>query len=127
MMRHLILAVSLAALLPCSRRHALRWRKQSDAYPSRNIRLSSIPFAAAGVMDIVGRIVFEKVGASLRQTVVVENRPGAGGTIAMGEPARSAPDGYIIAIADPAGSLAAGVSLYPRLSYDPRTSFMPIG
>src|SRR5689334_11902287 len=79
-------------------------RAQSDAYPSRNIRLF-IPFAAAGVMDIVGRIVFEKVGASLRQIVVVENRPGAGGTIAMGELARSAPDGHIIAIADPAGSL----------------------
>src|SRR3954447_15229508 len=85
---------------------------QSDAYPSRNIRLF-IPFAAAGVMDIVGRIVFEKVGASLRQTVVVENRPGAGGTIAMGELARATPDGHTIAIADPAGSLAAGVSLYP--------------
>jgi tripartite-type tricarboxylate transporter receptor subunit TctC len=123
MARHFILiAVALIALLI----GGASARAQSDTYPSRNIRLF-IPFAAAGVMDIVGRIVFEKVGASLRQTVVVENRPGAGGTIAMGELARSVPDGYIIAIADPAGSLAAGVSLYPKLSYDPRTSFVPIG
>jgi tripartite-type tricarboxylate transporter receptor subunit TctC len=123
MTRHLVqIAAALIALLI----GAPSARAQSDAYPSRNIRLF-IPFAAAGVMDIVGRIVFEKVGASLRQTVVVENRPGAGGTIAMGELARSVPDGTIIAIADPAGSLAAGVSLYPKLSYDPRTSFAPIG
>lgn len=100
--------------------------RAQESYPSRNIRLF-IPFAPAGVMDIVGRIVFEKVGASLRQTVVVENRPGAGGTIAMGELARSAPDGYTVAIADPAGSLAASVSLYPKLGYDPRTSFAPVG
>lgn len=100
--------------------------RAQESYPSRNIRLF-VPFAPAGVMDIVGRIVFEKVGASLRLTVVVENRPGAGGTIAMGELARSAPDGTTIAIADPAGSLAAGVSLYPKLGYDPRTSFVPVG
>ena len=54
---------------------------QAETYPSRNIRLF-VPFAPAGVMDIVGRIVFERAGAILRQTVVVENRPGVGGTLA---------------------------------------------
>ena len=74
MTRRLILALccGIIAVLPLT---PPAWA-QSDTYPSRNIRLF-IPFAAAGVMDIVGRIVFEKVGASLRQTVVVENRPGA--------------------------------------------------
>ena len=124
MMRRIILAACCAIVAALALPRAAN--AQSDTYPSRNIRLF-IPFAAAGVMDIVGRIVFEKVGASLRQTVVVENRPGAGGTIAMGELARSAPDGYTIAIADPAGSLAAGVSLYPKLPYDPRISFVPVG
>jgi tripartite-type tricarboxylate transporter receptor subunit TctC len=115
-------AAAIAGLFVC----VVSAHAETAAYPSRNMRLF-VPFAPAGVMDIVGRIVFEKVGASLRQTVVVENRPGAGGTIAMGELARSAPDGYTIAIADPAGSLAAGVSLYPKLPYDPRTSFVSVG
>ena len=123
MTRRLVLALccGIVAALPWGRPAAA----QPGTYPSRNIRLF-IPFAAAGVMDIVGRIVFEKVAASLRQAVVVENRPGAGGTIAMGELARAAPDGYTIAIADPSGSLAAGGSLYPKLPYDPRTSFVPV-
>ena len=85
-----------------------------------------VPFAAAGVQDVVTRIVFEKVSSLLGQAVIVENRPGAGGTIAMASVAAARPDGYTLVVSDPRGSLPAAPSLYPNLSYNPITSFEPI-
>jgi tripartite-type tricarboxylate transporter receptor subunit TctC len=75
---------------------------------------------------VVTRIVFEKVSSILGQPAIIENRPGAGGTIAMAAVAASAPDGYTLVVSDPRGSLPAAASLYPNLSYDPQTSFEPI-
>src|SRR5262245_46045643 len=94
-------------------------------YPSRQIKVI-VPFAAAGVQDVVSRIVFEKVAAALGQTAVIENRPGAGGTLGLTAAAQSAPDGYTLAIGGPRGSLAVAPSLYARLPYDPLTSFAPV-
>ena len=62
-----------------------------------------VPFAPAGVMDLVARIVLERVGQSLGQQIVIDNRPGAGGTIAIDLVAHAPFDGYTIVIADPAG------------------------
>ena len=78
-----------------------------------------VPFAAAGVTDIVARVVFERVSRSVGQTVVIDNRPGAGGTIAVEHVVNSAPDGYTLIMADPSGSLPANVTLYPNLKYHP--------
>jgi tripartite-type tricarboxylate transporter receptor subunit TctC len=94
-------------------------------YPSRQIKVI-VPFAAAGVQDMVSRIVFEKVAVALGQTAVIENRPGAGGTLGLTAAAQSAPDGYTLVIGDPRGSLAVAPSLYARLPYDPLTSFVPV-
>jgi tripartite-type tricarboxylate transporter receptor subunit TctC len=94
-------------------------------YPSRQIKVI-VPFAAAGVQDVVSRIVFEKVAAALGQTAVIENRPGAGGTLGLTAVAQSAPDGYTLAVGDPRGSLAVAPSLYARLPYEPLTSFVPV-
>jgi tripartite-type tricarboxylate transporter receptor subunit TctC len=94
-------------------------------YPIRPVR-AVVPFAPAGVMDVVARIVLERVGQSLGQQIVIDNRPGAGGTIAVDAVAHAAPDGYTIVIADPAGSLAASVSLYPKLNFDPVRDLAPI-
>ena len=94
-------------------------------YPSRQIKVI-VPFAAAGVQDVVSRIVFEKVAVALGQTAVIENRPGAGGTLGLTAAAQSAPDGYTLAVGDPRGSLAVAPSLYVRLPYDPLTSFVPV-
>jgi tripartite-type tricarboxylate transporter receptor subunit TctC len=94
-------------------------------YPTRPVRAVA-PFAPAGVMDVVARIVLERVGQSLGQQIVIDNRPGAGGTIAVDAVAHAAPDGYTIVIADPAGSLAASVSLYPKLNFDPVRDLAPI-
>jgi tripartite-type tricarboxylate transporter receptor subunit TctC len=94
-------------------------------YPSRQIKVI-VPFAAAGVQDLVSRIVFDKVAGALGQTAVIENRPGAGGTLGLTAAAQSAPDGYTLVVGDPRGSLAVAPSLYARLPYDPLKSFAPV-
>src|SRR5882672_4794682 len=83
-------------------------------YPTKTIRVV-VPFAAAGVTDIVARIVFDKVAQSLGQQVIIDNRPCAGGTIAVDVVTHAAPDGYTLVMADPSGSLPANVTLYPKL------------
>jgi tripartite-type tricarboxylate transporter receptor subunit TctC len=112
----LLAAIALAALGDVA---------PANDYPQRPVR-AVVPFAPAGVMDIVARIVLERVGQSLGQQIVIDNRPGAGGTIAIDLVAHSQPDGYTIVIADPAGSLAASVSLYPKLNFDPVRDLAPI-
>jgi tripartite-type tricarboxylate transporter receptor subunit TctC len=94
-------------------------------YPARPIRVV-VPFAAAGVTDIVARVVFEHVSQTTGRTVIIDNRPGAGGTIAVEQVVNAAPDGYTLAMADPSGSLPANVTLYPDLKYDPRRDLVPI-
>jgi tripartite-type tricarboxylate transporter receptor subunit TctC len=94
-------------------------------YPARPIRVV-VPFAAAGVTDIVARVVFEHVSETTGKTIIIDNRPGAGGTIAVEQVVNAAPDGYTLAMADPSGSLPANVTLYPDLKYDPRRDLVPI-
>jgi tripartite-type tricarboxylate transporter receptor subunit TctC len=74
----------------------------------------------------VARTVAEKMSKTLGQQIIVENRGGAGGTIAMRQVANSAPDGYTLGLGNP-GTLAAAPAIYPNLGYDPREDFAPIG
>src|SRR5215210_7143997 len=83
-------------------------------YPNRSIRVV-VPFAAAGVTDIVARVVFERVSRSVGQPIVIDNRPGAGGTVGVDHVVNSAADGYTLIMADPSGSLPVNVTLYPSL------------
>jgi tripartite-type tricarboxylate transporter receptor subunit TctC len=94
-------------------------------YPSRPITLV-VPFPPGGSTSIVARIVADKMSAALGQPIVIDNRGGAGGTIATRQVARAAPDGYTILLAY-TGTLATGPSLYANAGYDPRTDFAPIG
>jgi len=94
-------------------------------YPTRPIRVI-VPFAASGVTDIVSRIVFDKVGQSLGQQVIIDNRPGAGGTIAVDVAVHAPADGYTLIVHDPSVSLAANVTLYPHLNYDPARDLAPV-
>ena len=94
-------------------------------YPTRAIRVV-VPFAAAGVTDIVARVVFDFVGRNVGQTIVIDNRPGAGGTIAVEQVVNAEPDGYTVVMADPSGSLPANVTLYPNLKYHPVRNLAPI-
>jgi len=109
----LALAV-LAAILPAA----------AETYPDRPITLV-VPYPAGGGNDVLARLVAEKMAASLGGSIVVENRGGAGGTIATRQVAKSAPDGYTLLIAT--SSLAINPSLYPNVGYDPRQDFAPIG
>lgn len=94
-------------------------------YPNRPIKVV-VPFAAAGVTDIVARVVFDRVSRAVGQTIVVENRPGAGGTIGVEQVVNAPPDGYTLIMADPSGSLPANVTLYPHLKYHPVKNLTPI-
>jgi tripartite-type tricarboxylate transporter receptor subunit TctC len=97
----------------------------AQAYPARPITMV-IPFPPGGGNDALGRMVADKMSKSLGQQVVVDNRGGAGGTIATRAVARSAPDGYTILLAY-TGTLGINPSLYANPGYDPRKDFAPIG
>jgi tripartite-type tricarboxylate transporter receptor subunit TctC len=91
-------------------------------YPTRPIRLV-VPLAAGGGVDTSARIIGQKLGETLGQQVVIENRPGAGGTIGTEIVARAAPDGYTLVMASPSHAITP--SLY-KLSFDPIKDFTPI-
>ena len=69
-------------------------------YPNRPIRVV-VPYAGAGTMDIAARIIFERVSRTIGQPVLIDNRPGAGGTIGTEQVAKAAPDGYTLVLGDP--------------------------
>ena len=92
-------------------------------YPNRAIKLV-VPFPPAGATDVVGRIVAAKLGERLGQPVVVDNKPGAGGTIGSDLVANSAPDGYTILIAT--SSTHSIGPVLQKLPYDPIKDFAPI-
>src|SRR4051812_27948815 len=93
----------------------------AEDYPSRPITLI-VPYTAGGGNDAMARIAAEHMSRALGQQIVVENRGGAGGTIATRQAARAAPDGYTLAIGG-TGTLAIGPTLYPNVGYDPRKDF----
>jgi tripartite-type tricarboxylate transporter receptor subunit TctC len=95
----------------------------ADAWPSKPIRFI-LPFPPGGGTDILGRIIAERLSASLGQPVVTENRGGAGGNVGAEAAAKSAPDGYTIILVAP--SLAISTSLYSKLNYDAGKDFAPV-
>jgi len=109
-----LLAAGLAAATP----HAFA------AYPDKSLRLI-VPFPAGGATDVVARIVALRLGQLLKQSAVVENRPGAGATIGANFVAKSAADGYTILISSPA-EVAINEFLYPKMSYAPATDLVPV-
>jgi tripartite-type tricarboxylate transporter receptor subunit TctC len=94
-------------------------------YPSRPITLV-VPYAAGGGNDAMARIASDKMSRSLGQQIVIENRGGAGGTIATRQIAKADPDGYTLGIGG-TGTLAIGPTLYGNVGYDPRKDFAPVG
>jgi tripartite-type tricarboxylate transporter receptor subunit TctC len=96
---------------------------RAQAYPSKPIKLI-VGFAPGGAVDIIARAVAQQIGATLGQTVVVENRPGAGTNIAMRALIESAPDGHTLMLT--ANSIAANPTLYQPAPFDPAKDVTPI-
>ena len=96
---------------------------RAQAQSSKPVRIV-VPFAAGGVQDILARSISAELRAALGQTVVVENRPGAGGTVGTGAVAKSEADGSVMVLAAASHNIAA--ALYPRLAYDPLRDFTPL-
>jgi tripartite-type tricarboxylate transporter receptor subunit TctC len=94
------------------------------AYPERPVRLIT-PFPPGGATDLLARTVGERLSARLGRSVVIDNRPGAGGNIGAELAARAAPDGYTLLMA-PTSIYAVSTTLYPRLNYDLTEDFAPI-
>ena len=103
---------------------ALVRRAAAAAWPGDGVIHAMVPFAAGSTTDIVARVVLDPVARQLGQTIVVENRGGAGGTIGSALVAKAAPDGYTL-LANAAAHSAAPAA-YPDLSYDPAKDFAAI-
>jgi tripartite-type tricarboxylate transporter receptor subunit TctC len=95
----------------------------ADTYPNRPIR-AVVPFSPGGAVDIVARMTAQKLGEGVGQTVVVDNRAGAGGTLGTDLVAKARPDGYTLLI----GSMGVAVNavLYPKLPYDTLRDLAPV-
>lgn len=92
-------------------------------YPDRPLRFI-LPFPAGGATDTIGRSIAQKLGESMGQNVIVDNRPGAGGNLGVELTARAAPDGYTLLLCSP--TCAISQSLYKKLNYDPQRDLAPI-
>jgi len=110
-----LLAAALIAMSDAAR---------SQAWPAKPIRLI-VPLAPGATADIVARIFAEELGKSLGQTVVVDNKTGAGGTIATAEAARAPADGYTLALVSQ-GTMVFNIGLYKAPGYDPLKDLTPV-
>jgi tripartite-type tricarboxylate transporter receptor subunit TctC len=115
-----IMKTSLCALASMS----LAFGVAAQDYPNRPVRVI-VPFPPGAGTDIVGRAVAQALSEAWKQSVVVDNRPGAGGTIAGDLVTKASPDGYTLMLGN-VSSLAIAKALNPRLSYDPLRDFAPI-
>jgi tripartite-type tricarboxylate transporter receptor subunit TctC len=96
----------------------------AESYPTKPVRIV-VPFAAGGAIDVIVRAVAPQLSKELGQTVVVDNRPGAGGNIGSEAAAKSAPDGYTL-LAGTSATHGANPGLFAKVPYDPRKDFIAI-
>jgi tripartite-type tricarboxylate transporter receptor subunit TctC len=108
---------ALSAIVPAT-------AAQADEYPSRTITLI-VPFPPGGSSDIVMRLLAQKVAESLKQTIVIDNRPGGAGNVAAMAIKNAPPDGYLLMMGH-TGTHAINSSLYADLRFDPVKDFQPI-
>lgn len=94
-------------------------------YPAKPIRMI-VPFGPGTTTDIISRLVGNSLGNELGQALIIENRPGAGGSMGTNAAAKAAADGYTLVMGT-VGTHAINVGLYPQLPYDPLKEFAPIG
>ena len=115
--------VCLVALAAAAMVNAAQAQSGPNGYPERPVRII-VPFAPAGPTDIFARLIAQKLTDRLGKQFYVENQPGAGGNIGMGNAARAAPDGYTILFVS--SSYVVNPSLYAKIPYDPFKDFIPL-
>ena len=103
---------------------ALPLQALAQAWPAKPVRMV-IPFPAGGATDIIGRAIAQKLGTALGQQVVVDNKPGAGGTIGADMVAKAPADGYTILMST-SSTHSIGPALNPKLPYDAFKDFAPV-
>lgn len=113
----LLAAAALVAVVPLAG-HA------ADPYPHKQIRFV-VPYPPGGPLDTVARLLGQKIAASVKHPVVIDNMPGAGGNIGAGAVAKAAPDGYTILMGAVA-THAINPSLYPKISYNAEKDFIAV-
>jgi tripartite-type tricarboxylate transporter receptor subunit TctC len=118
--RALLVSLALSALSAISGTPALA----QEIYPARPITLV-VPFVAGGSTDLIARLIANHAGAQLGQTIVVENKGGAGGSIGMAYVKRAKPDGYTIGMAS-VSTHGSNPAVYKVLPYDPLKDFIPV-
>src|ERR1700712_2318086 len=106
-------AIAFSAVLTLSTNYA-----SAQSYPNRPITVV-MPFAGGSASDVVSRILFNKMATILGQPIIVENKPGAGGNLGTAMAAKAPPDGYTL-VGAASGPLAANLTLYKELGYDPQ-------
>jgi tripartite-type tricarboxylate transporter receptor subunit TctC len=111
-----LLAVGLALIAPCA--------EAQDDFPSRPVRML-VPFPPGGVTDILARLIAPKMGEGLKQNVVIDNRPGANGNIAVETVAKSSPDGYTLLFGQ-VSNVAINPAIYPNLTFDTQRDLAPV-
>lgn len=111
-----IIAAAIGTLLAAS--------AHAQTYPSRLITWI-VPFAAGGPTDALARTIADRVSRELGQSIIIDNSPGAGGTIGAAKGARAQPDGYTMLVGH-MGYMGAAPALYKKLSYDPVKDFAPV-
>jgi tripartite-type tricarboxylate transporter receptor subunit TctC len=114
-MRRFLAALAFLAAVPLA--HAQAW-------PAKPVKMI-VPFPAGGPTDVLTRVIGEKLAQAIGQPVVIENKPGAGGSIGADLAAKSAPDGYTLLMAT-GSTHSVGPHLNPRLPYDPQKDFTPV-
>lgn len=119
--RHLLAGAAALAAAPALRQPALA--QGTPAWPARTVKLV-VPFPPGGPSDVCARILGERLTAVWGQSVVVENRAGAGGNIGADVVAKAAPDGHTLLV--PASSIIAAPFLVPNMTFDPLRDFAPV-
>jgi tripartite-type tricarboxylate transporter receptor subunit TctC len=115
------LAIGLAALGLCT--SATVAAADAAGYPKKAITIV-VPFGPGGVADLTVRMVAQKMALSMKQPIIVENRPGAGGVVAANTVAKASPDGYTLLLMS--NGTAVSANLFKKLPYDTQTDFTPI-